>query len=242
MRNGAPGPDESARLKAYWFAIRKPRVVCGGGVISMILPGYFGGRQWTVPAGHAAVRDLSAAPLPEDAQEPEPVLASELAVPYLFTTGPMTRPNLLLMFTEPQRVPPLRLAASLASNTDLPFGYRSTRSKRGAHVDGILLRADNPAVLCRSIVAAGGSHFDDPVRWLREHRQVVTDVVQQNSLTRRRRTGRRVQIAAATLLLLTGIGGSRFVGDDGPLWPLFLILAVLVGLLGLAEFGRRLAR
>ncbi|WP_232794382.1 MULTISPECIES: hypothetical protein [Pseudofrankia] len=229
-------------MKAYWFVIRKPRVVCDGGAMQMILPGYFGGRSWAIPARHVAVQDLSATPPMAGAQEPEPVLAHELIVPYLFTTGPMTRPNLLLMFTEPQRVPPLRLVTALAPNTDLPFGYRSTRSEKGAHVDGILLRADNPAALRESVLTAGGSALDDPVGWLYEHRDTVTDVVEQASLARRRRAGRRIQLAALLLFVATSIGGPRLVADDGPWWPLFLFLAVLAALFGLGAFGRRLAR
>ncbi|WP_241842487.1 hypothetical protein [Pseudofrankia sp. BMG5.36] len=229
-------------MKAYWFVIRKPRVVCDGGAVRMMLPGYFGGRAWAIPARHVAVQDLSATPPAEGAQEPQPVLARELAVPYLFTTGPMTRPNLLLMFTEPQRVPPLRLDAALAPNTDLPFGYRSTRSEKGARVDGVLLRADNPAALRQSVLTAGGSSLDDPVGWLYEHREVVADVMEQASLARRRRVGRCIQLAAMILFVATSIGVPRLVADDGPWWPVFLLLAVLAGLFGLGAFGRRLAR
>jgi hypothetical protein len=249
VRGGAaPGeaaPGEAMRLKAYRFTGRKPWVAFDTRTetVSLILPGYFGGRGWPIPAGRVAVRDLTAASLPEDGAQPEPVLADELVVPYLLTTGPLTRPNLLLMFTEPQRVPPLRLGAALAPNTDLPFGYRSTRSSRGSHIDGVLLRARDPAALSRRILAAGAGRLGDPIQWLYEHRQVVTDTAEQDRLAGRRRTGRRVQVAAQILLgLATIVGGTVILNDDGPLWHLLLFLAVVAGLLGLGAAGGRLAR
>src|SRR5574341_192218 len=52
-------------------------------------------------------------------------------------------PTTLLLFGQPQRVPPLRLL--LGWYGDLPFGYWSSRSPAGASVAGVLLRATDPA-------------------------------------------------------------------------------------------------
>ncbi|CAJ59222.1 MULTISPECIES: hypothetical protein [Frankia] len=235
-------PAEATRLKAYWYAVRKPRVVHEAGVVSLVLPGYFGDRPWSIPVDRVAVRDLSSAPLPEDIPEPEPVLARQVTIPYLFTTGPLTLPNLLLMFTEPQRVPPLRLGPAMAPNSDLPFGYFSTRAERGAYVDGVKLRAENPSGLERLLLAAGATRFEDPVRWLHRHRQVITDAADQERITRRRVVGHRIQLAAAFVWVPAVIGEEALIGEDGPLWAILLLLAVIVGTLGLSVVGGRRAR
>ncbi|ADP81190.1 hypothetical protein [Pseudofrankia inefficax] len=242
LRDVAPEPDKSTRLKSYRLAVRKPSVVSRDGNIEMTLPTYFGGRKWIIPLRQIAVRDLSAAPSVDNTADREPVLARELRVPYLFTTGPVTKPNLQLMFDEPQRVPPVRLAAAFAPNTDLPFGYRSTRSQIGDHVDGVLLRAYDSAKLSRLLKAAGARPFDDPTSWMHEHRTIVSDATERDTLTRRRRTGRSLQRVAAVLLFATLVAGRWLLPGNGPWWPVLLLLGVLIGLLGLAAVGRRLAR
>jgi hypothetical protein len=179
--------------------------------------------------GDVNVVDLTS---PQTVVQPnEDVYAHPVSIPYLFTTARNTRPTTMLLFTTPQRVPPLRPFVMFASNLALPFSYRDSRSSAGAWVDGLLLRAADPSDAAARLVMAGAREVNDPVAWLRAHREVVTDPAQAaaviSSTERTIRTG-RIRSVAVTLLLLTLFAARWVLDHDAPtwLWPVLVVTGV----------------
>lgn len=99
-------------------------------------------------------------------------------------------------------MPRLRFVASAASNVDLPFGYRSSRSKEGAKVDGALLRAVDPAAALERLREAGAEVTTDPTLWLAEHRTLVTDPAQREALV-----AQDARFARLSAISNSGFGG-----------------------------------
>lgn len=160
-------------LRVYRLAPRKARIEVCGTSVSLYLPAYFGRRRWQLDGTGLAVTDLTG--LPESsvagddrapARSGRPVL-----IPYLFTTSPLTVPNLLLQFTIPHAVPPLRLSAAVSPNTELPFGYWSSRGTTGCALHGVLLRAVDLAAAADRLRQAGAVVTDDPQAWLHARRR-----------------------------------------------------------------------
>jgi hypothetical protein len=175
--------SDTIPLRTYRLNPRKSRIDLRGDRLSMYLPGFFGKSRWDMTAPDVAVCDLQT--LPRDGEDEDPgefFFEGGVRLPYFFTTGPVTAPTLALLFRTPQRVPPLRFVASAASNVDLPFGYRSSRSKEGATVDGALLRATDSAAALDRLRRAGAEVTTDPTLWLAEHRALVTDPAQREAL------------------------------------------------------------
>lgn len=171
--NGAVESPHPIPLKTYRISPRKARIEFEGGAAELFLPTYFGRSRLCVPLNGLAVCDLTS-PFLVDSPADD-VFHQPIVLPYLFTTGPATVPTLLLLFADPQRVPPLRGTAAWAPNLDLPFGWKSSRSPEGAFVDGVLLRASHPAEASRRLAEAGATEVHDPAQWMREHRDRIVD-------------------------------------------------------------------
>jgi hypothetical protein len=150
------GRTRRVALRDYLYRPRKARIELSAYTAHVNLPFYFGGYEWSIPVRSIAVVDLT---VPGTPRAPEG-LKGEFqgrTITYLFTTARKRTATTLLLFAEPQRVPPLRLGPALDLNVrpHLPFGYISSRRRDGAWVDGILLRVDNPKEAVDRLVAAG---------------------------------------------------------------------------------------
>lgn len=178
---------DSVALRVWRLAPRKARLDIRGSVVSLYLPTYFGRRRWELNADQVAVADLEQLvdTGSDGGTEPDVVYRSPVTVPYLFTTGPYTSPNLLILFASRSRVPPLRLLPVIAPNVELPFGFWSSRSESGDLADGVMLRAVDPAAAVDRLVAAGAVRTDDSDTWLVEHRDLVIDPDEREQLMRR---------------------------------------------------------
>jgi hypothetical protein len=135
---------------------RKARIELAAYTAHVNLPYYFGGYEWSIPIRSMAVVDLT---VPGTPRAPAGLKGEFLGrtIAHLFTTARRRAATTLLLFAEPQRVPPLRLGPALDVNVrpHLPFGYISSRRRDGAWVDGVLLRVDNPREAVDRLVAAG---------------------------------------------------------------------------------------
>lgn len=169
-------------LRSYWYSRRKPSLSVIDMDVEIRLPGYFGRRSWRVPVAAVAATNLQDIPRErtEEVDGDEVVFAKGITMPYFFTTGPMWAPNLLLQFREPQRLPALGWVAAVAPNTYLPFSRRQSRSAKGAHVDGILLRARDSTQAVRDLRLAGVETTSDPEGWLAVRRSVVSDPAERD--------------------------------------------------------------
>lgn len=163
-------------LQIYRISPRKARIELQDDAVGLFLPSYFGRRRFEIPISGLTVCDLTS-PLTSDLPT-EDVFMHDISIPYLFTTGPLTMPTLLLLFSSPLRVPPLRMLTAIAPNTELPFGWKESRSKRGAFVDGVLLRAPNTSQAACQLIEVGAHKIDDPSRWLHENRERIVDPVE----------------------------------------------------------------
>ena len=113
------------------------------------------------------------------------MLRDPVRLPYLFTTGPSARPTTGIVFKQPQRVPPIRALAAWAPNTDIPVGVFDSRSKRGAYLDGALLRFEEPAAAEAILLRAGATSAGDLTAWFERYRTVVSDPRQRAEIVRR---------------------------------------------------------
>ena len=233
-------------LRDYVYRPRKARIELAAYQAHIKLPFYFGGYEWSIPVRSIAVVDLTVPGSPRATDQLEGEFHGR-TVTYLFTTARARTATTLLLFAEPQRVPPLRLGPALDPNVRLPFGYLSSRRGDGAWVDGVLLRVDRPQEAADRLVAAGalrGIYRDGGWR-----------VDRGEALLRPRREppwARRSVDAfdgASRALVLTGLGlgwnlpnipallgkdielleWSRFVDEDIPLWA-WGVVAALVAL------------
>src|SRR5829696_1000291 len=148
------GRARRIRLRDFVHHPRKARIDLAAYGAYLALPLYFGPYEWMVPIDSVAVVDLTVPGSPRTVAD----MAGDFAgrtITYLFTAARARTATPLLLFAEPQRVPPLRLLAALDPQVRLPFGFRSSRSPAGAVVDGVLLRVDAPREAADRLVAAG---------------------------------------------------------------------------------------
>ncbi len=223
--------SDRIRLRNYRLTPRKARIELVGDAAVLVLPGYFGRRRWGVKLSDLAVVDLTAPNLAADVEED--VFRDDLTIPYFFTTGPVTAPTTLLLFDTPQRVPPLRISAAWVPNMDLPFGYRESRSERGALLDGALLRAEDPSSAADRLVLAGARRVHDPAGWLRANRDVVTDPVEREQILAHGQRSVWLARASNGLVFASLIGASALNTreDVAAVLLSFPVLGVGVGLL-----------
>jgi hypothetical protein len=150
------GRTRRIALREYVYRPRKSRIELAAYSAHLTLPVYFGSYEWSIPVRAIAVVDLTVPGSPRATRD----IARELlgrTVTHLFTTARARTATTLLLFAEPQRVPPLRIGPSLDPNVRpfLPFGFFSSRRPGGASVDGLLLRVDDPRGAVDRLVAAG---------------------------------------------------------------------------------------
>ncbi|NUR17261.1 MAG: hypothetical protein HOQ13_13255 [Dermatophilaceae bacterium] len=161
--------------------------------VTLVVPRVFGGRRgWFVPMGAVGVLLEPAVPdagwedaeVDEDAEEW--VTREEFRTPYLSTTSPWAPPNLVLFFTLPQPLPPIRWSA----RRDLDISVFEGRSAEGFLVDGVELRAVDPGAAREVLLANGAQGIDDPEAFVKRHRDVVRDPEQvRAAVARSRREG-----------------------------------------------------
>lgn len=171
----SPGAVRIA-LRRYPFLSRESYVDVDGTGASLVVPRVFGGgRRWFIPIGAIGVvvpdQDAAADDEPASSGDGEWVTRHEFRVPYLSTTSPFAPPNLTLLFTVPQRIPPIRWFAG----RDLDISPRATRNEAGFTVDGVEVRAVDPETAEQALLARGAQGVTDPDSFVQRHRDVVRD-------------------------------------------------------------------
>lgn len=222
--------SDSMALRTYRFHLRRARIDIDDGILELVIPGFFGSRPWTIPAGEVSVSDLTSWQLNDQAADV--LFRNAVHIPYLFTTGPHTRPTTLLLFRTPQQTPPLRHVFMLGNiNSDFPYSWRESRSSTGAKLDGVFLRALDPEGAAQRLVDAGVARVNSPTQWLQDHRDLVTDPVEREHfeahLTRGVRLGR-----ASTVLLYGSLLVAAVMAAQDWLPPAVWVVPVLMFILG----------
>lgn len=157
---GSSGPDGSIPLRAFRIARGRPRLELAGTRLHIVLPRYFGTRPWAVPLDGTRVVDLTTHAI--DAEDIGGPVTAGGTVPSFPTTNTMVEPNLMLLFRSPQRVPPCRIWAALGGWYG-SVGYLRSRSRKGARVRGVLLRAVDPTDAAHRLVVAGATAGGIPI-------------------------------------------------------------------------------
>jgi hypothetical protein len=173
-----PRPGGAARiaLRRYRFFSRESNVDVDRTGATLVIPRVFGGgRAWFIPIEAIGVV------LPEPntgvhagqclADDEDWVTRDEFRTPYLRTTSPFADPNLTLLFTVPQRIPPIRWFIG----RDLDISPLATRKAVGLMVDGVELRVEDPDFARRALVANGAHSIADPDSFVQRHRDVISD-------------------------------------------------------------------
>jgi hypothetical protein len=214
-------------LRAYRFNWRKPTALvdAAAGSVELYLPAYFGRHRWRLDASELAVVDPASAgggPVSSEVYFAAPPL-----VPYLFTTGPATMPTTGLLFQRAQRVPPIRMAASWAPNSNVPIGVRESRTSGGAHLDGVFLRFEDPAAAHGALLRAGATTTTDPDAWLARHRTLVVDPVEVAAVRRRHRRLVWLERSSYLFVALAALV-ALLVGEDASPLEFAVALAAIV--------------
>ena len=214
-------------LRAYRIAPRKPWLRIDGDLVVVRAPAWFGGKTFAAPIASTGVVDLD---LVQESPEVDDVVFEEPVVtPYLYTSGPMTQPNMGLVFAEPVLLAPFRWIVRSQSSEIAP--KRSARGGRpaGHYVDGLLLRAVDPKAAVEALVAAGAEPVVAPDAWLAARRARVEDpgVVAEMAAKERRFT-RAGRIGAVLFFggLASAFALDTWVSEDAAV-PAFV--AALVG-------------
>ncbi len=200
-------------LKTWRLSPRKAVIDVLPEGLSFYLPSFFGSRRFTVSRADVVVQRLDAfTALGENDQDV--FFQDEVRTAYFPTTSSSAAPNLALAFARPVRVPRLRLIMALSDNVDLPFGWRESRSDKGAHLDGVALRVADPGRAIEQLRAAGVRVVDDVDTWLAQHRELETDPATLEELREDMAAGQRAQrwgwlFVPGALLL----GVARFTED-----------------------------
>lgn len=156
---------------------------------TLVIPRVFGRRgRWFIPLEvigvvvptQGAAIDKGGASRSMDG---EWVTRSEFRVPYMATTSPLASPNLVLLFTVPQPVLPIRWFAG----HDLDLSGRQTRKHDGVRVDGVELRAVDPEAGRLALLGHGARPVTDPNAFVEQHREVVRDPAEVRRIVVRRR-------------------------------------------------------
>lgn len=221
-------------LRHYRLVSRQPYVELDGPVIRLRLPGIFGGRKvWNLNAADVAVVDTE--PSNSDDSGDDWVFEEPVNIPYAATTSSNVEPNLELLFKTPQRIPPLRFLG--AQTVGLP--YFKSRSAAGIQIDGLDLRAEDPAAAVETLAAAGVERVDRTAAWLRRHRRVTQDPALMKVAKANDRAQRWVG-AIVTAVIILMIGLNFIVGDNDPSnWELGALGLGLLLVFGLPVWARR---
>ncbi|HEX8004465.1 MAG TPA: hypothetical protein VF519_17390 [Mycobacteriales bacterium] len=188
-------------LKVYRIVPRKPWIAVDGGVVTFAFPAWFGSRTFSTPVANVGVVDLEL--VEEMPAAEETWFAEPLNVPYVYTTGPGTLPNLGLAFREPVAVPAFRLLVRQQSSEVAP--KRSARGGRpaGRYLDGLTVRAVDPRTAVEALAAAGAERVTDPDAWYLAHRERLTDPA---AIDAARTSERRFALAERGGWVLMGLG------------------------------------
>jgi hypothetical protein len=185
----APPPDSAvlARIPLRTFRIAPRRAVIDvtATELQVFLPAFFGRRRLTVPISNAAMECY-----PEDERELESeydagdelYFKDVVRIANFPTASALKDGNLLLLFREPVRAPPLRWYMALNNDVSFPFGFRESRSETGAWIDGALLRADDPRAACEELRRVGVTQVEAGIEWLGQHRELETDPEAQQAI------------------------------------------------------------
>ncbi|MDQ2757644.1 MAG: hypothetical protein M3Y71_13965 [Actinomycetota bacterium] len=185
-------------LRRYRFLSRRSYVDVDLTGATLVVPRVFGGRRaWFVPmqaVGVVLPDQVVAADKGSDDAE-DWVTRQEFRVPYLSTTTPFAAPNLTVLFTHPQPIPPLRWFAG----RDLDISPLATRRASGPRVDGVELRVVEPEAAIRAFLANGACGIGDPDAFVQRHRDIERDPERVRAVV----TGERQSFL---LMVLSGMG------------------------------------
>ena len=194
---------------------RRSHVACVAGTVDIEVPRWLGTAGMQVKADEVGVADLSAVGWGSGSD----VFRDRLALPYLATRTRSTEPNLVLLFRHPQR---------------LPAGASGRIGSREGFVDGLVLRAADPAGAVALLSEGGAIGVGDPSRFLRQHREVVVDPDERAKLLHGDNAGSRLRQGSTVLFyvalfLITWLLAS---GDQPPIrWVAPTVAIVLAAVL-----------
>lgn len=175
---GGSAPIARVALRRHWFDPRRSYVDVSKTELRVVAPRYFGRRTaWVLPLDVVGV-DVSpaqegATPDEDDEDDEELdewVTADAFVTPYLSTTV-LAQPNLVLLFTFPQRVPRLGRRAADA----LGLSGLQSRQFEGLTVDGVMLNALDEEAAREALVDAGARPITDVESFVERHRRVERD-------------------------------------------------------------------
>jgi hypothetical protein len=192
--------EGQVRVRGPWGRRSAGWVEVAQGSLSVSLPALFGaGRPWRVPLEDAVVVDLaglSRSDRLDGSTAPAQRGPAAFRDPVTLTSLPGAgRPDLVLLFATPQRLPALRSLAGAWSR--LPV--RASRSSDGSWSDGVALRAAEPARAVELLVHAGLAATSDPVGWILARRATTSDSAAVADAVRRDGRRRRARLATAGL-------------------------------------------
>jgi len=156
------------QLRHVRFATRQPYIELDGPAVRLRIPGIFG-EVWNLNAADVAVV-VCGSTLADDSGD-DWVFEAPVGISYAATTHPAFKPNLMLLFKTPQRIPRLRFGGTQA----IGLSRRESRTSAGIKIDGLELRARDSQAAVETLGAAGLERVDRPNAWLREHRRVTQD-------------------------------------------------------------------
>ena len=205
-------PGVRIALRRWRLLSRDSHVEVDATGVTLVVPRVFGGRRaWFVPMGTVGV--LLEPALADGGWDDgeEWVTRDEFRTPYLSTTSPWADPNLVLLFTVPQPIPPIRWTAARGLDIS-PF---ATRRAEGFLVDGVELRAVDPGAAREALLAHGAHGIADAHAFVERHRDVVRDPEQVRAeVARTRHKAALFGLAGATALISSvaylATGDSRF--------------------------------
>ena len=142
------------------------------------------------------------------------VFVEATVTPYLATTTSSTPPNVGLVFRRPQRIPPLRLFGAY----NLGLSYRRSRSAAGLAVDGVMLRAQDPAAAMTTLANAGAERVGAVLPWFARYRETTTDPVALHAtagIAKRRRFAAVLTWVALPCIAIARVG----LNNSHVWWP-----------------------
>jgi hypothetical protein len=234
IREGCGQVTVRIALRHYRYLSRAPYLELAAGAVSLRLPSLFGGTQrWDVPVEEVVVVDTRqvAADDPQDGW----VFRDPLRIPYAATTSPNMKPNLVLLFSQPQRIPRLRMGGAMT----LGLRYRASR-RSGVNLDGVRLRAKSPGDAIDALAAAGVARVERPTAWLREHRSITNDPGAIQAVARRRR--RVVWLYAVFFLAVILASVTRIIHGSSSRWLLSASVVAFLGAFALTWWANRDSR
>lgn len=201
-------------LRRFRLLSRESYLDVDGTGATLVVPRIFGGQNhWFIPIEViGVVLPAWGAALDSDvlggSRGGEWVTRHEFRVPYLSTTSPQASPNLVLLFTVAQPMPPIRRL----TGRDLGLSWRETRGQAVVTVDGVELRAVDPEAAKRALLARQARRIADPDAFVRQYREIVFDPAEVRVIVARRR--RRALLLGCFGVATLGLFVAFKVTDD----------------------------